>query len=93
MAPSDNASEGSTSRGLLATVDKAFASDPLDDAAEAVAIVFALLSDRISAGEVAKVCQSLPIQLRLFGRHARRRQPDHRRVQSGCQDRTPAGQP
>ncbi len=51
---------------FLATVDKAFASDPLDDTAEAVAIVLALLSKRISAGEAVKVRQALPAQLRLL---------------------------
>jgi uncharacterized protein (DUF2267 family) len=50
---------------FLAAIDQTFSSDPLDDTAEAVATVLNLLSDRISAGEVAKVRQSLPAQLRL----------------------------
>jgi uncharacterized protein (DUF2267 family) len=51
---------------FLATIDKAFRDDPLDDTAEAAAAVFSLLSDRISAGEIADVRQLLPAQLRLL---------------------------
>lgn len=51
---------------FLATIDNAFRADPLDDTAEAVTAVFALLSDRISAGEIADVRQSLPSQLRAL---------------------------
>jgi uncharacterized protein (DUF2267 family) len=49
---------------FLATIDKAFRDDPLDDTSEAAAAVFGLLSDRISAGEIADVRQLLPSQLR-----------------------------
>jgi len=51
---------------FLATIDKAFVGDPLDDTAEAAAAVFSLLSDRITAGEIADVRQSLPAQLRAL---------------------------
>jgi uncharacterized protein (DUF2267 family) len=40
--------------------------DPLDDTAEAAAVVFSLLSDRITAGEIADVRQSLPAQIRAL---------------------------
>jgi uncharacterized protein (DUF2267 family) len=56
---------------FLATIDKAFRDDPLDDTAEAAAAVFSLLSDRISAGEIADVRQELPAQLRLLWPAAR----------------------
>ncbi len=51
---------------FLATIDKAFAGDPLDDTAEAVAAVFSLLTDRISAGEIEDVRRSLPAALRAL---------------------------
>jgi uncharacterized protein (DUF2267 family) len=51
---------------FLATIDRSFATDPLDDTAEAAATVFSLLTDRISAGEIADVRQSLPAQLRAL---------------------------
>jgi uncharacterized protein (DUF2267 family) len=40
--------------------------DPLDDTAEAAAAVSSLLSDRVSASEIADVRQLLPSQLRLL---------------------------
>jgi uncharacterized protein (DUF2267 family) len=51
---------------FLASIDKAFINDPLDDTGEAAATVFSLLSDRVSAGEIADVRHSLPTQLRLL---------------------------
>lgn len=52
--------------GFLAMVDKSFAADPLDDTSEAAAAVFALLSNKISAGEIADVRQCLPAELRAL---------------------------
>jgi uncharacterized protein (DUF2267 family) len=54
-------------RGLdsfLARIDADFKPDPIDDTAKAVAAVLAVLSDKISAGEIADVRQSLPAALR-----------------------------
>jgi uncharacterized protein (DUF2267 family) len=52
--------------GFLARVDADFKPDPIDDTAAAVSAVFGLLSDRIAAGEIADVRQSLPAALRAL---------------------------
>jgi uncharacterized protein (DUF2267 family) len=49
---------------FVATVEKAFKKDPLGDPAGEIAAVFALLSDKVSAGEIADVRQSLPGEIR-----------------------------
>ena len=49
---------------FLATIDASFKTDPLDDTAGAVAAVLGLLSDKVSAGEIADVRQSLPSAIR-----------------------------
>jgi uncharacterized protein (DUF2267 family) len=51
---------------FLAMIDAAFRADPLDDTSEAATAVFALLSEKISAGEIADVRQSLPSALRAL---------------------------
>jgi uncharacterized protein (DUF2267 family) len=51
---------------FLATIDKSFRPDPMDDTAGAVTAVFALLSTKVSAGEIADVRQSLPAELRAL---------------------------
>lgn len=51
---------------FLAEIDRAFVSDPIDDTAGAVAAVFGLLSDKVSAGEIADVRQSLPGAVRAL---------------------------
>jgi uncharacterized protein (DUF2267 family) len=49
---------------FLARVDHAFQTDPLVFAPDAVATVFAMLSDRISQGEIEDVRHALPADLR-----------------------------
>ena len=49
---------------FLARIDLAFKTDPLVYTPDAVATVFAMLSDRISGGEIEDVRRSLPAQLR-----------------------------
>ena len=50
--------------GFLGTVDLAFKPDPIDDTGAAVAAVMALLSEKVSAGEIADVRQSLSAAIR-----------------------------
>jgi len=50
--------------GFLGKIDAAFKPDPIDDTATAVAAVMALLSEKVSAGEIADVRQSLPAAIR-----------------------------
>ena len=49
---------------FLARVERAFATDPIDDPEEAVCSVFRMLNNHISAGEVRDVRMRLPKQLR-----------------------------
>lgn len=49
---------------FMKRIDAAFATDPIDDAEEAVCSVFRLLNNRISAGEVKDVRMRLPKHLR-----------------------------
>lgn len=51
---------------FLARINRAFVADPMDDTAEAVAAVFALLSDKVSAGEIADVRHALPAHVRAL---------------------------
>jgi uncharacterized protein (DUF2267 family) len=51
---------------FLARIDDAFKQDPLDFPSQDVAAVFALLSDKVSAGEIADVRQSLPAEVRML---------------------------
>ena len=51
---------------FLARIDHAFPGDPIDDTAAAVAAVLGLMSEKISAGEIADVRQSLPSALRAL---------------------------
>ncbi len=55
------------SRGeFIGRIQEAFKTDPMDDAEEAVGAVFALLSDRITEGEMADVRHALPKQIRAL---------------------------
>jgi uncharacterized protein (DUF2267 family) len=49
---------------FIARIDRAFRTDPLDDTARAIGAVFALLSEKITAGEISDVRHALPSQLR-----------------------------
>ncbi len=51
---------------FLARIDEAFKTDPIDDTAKAVTAVFRLLSEKVSAGEIADVRQALPADLRAL---------------------------
>ena len=51
---------------FLARVNREFGNDPIDDTAVAVSAVFRLLSDKVSAGEIADVRQTLPAELRAL---------------------------
>jgi len=51
---------------FIARIDSAFKTDPLLSTANEVAVVFGLLSDKISAGEIEKVRHALPADLRAL---------------------------
>jgi uncharacterized protein (DUF2267 family) len=51
---------------FLAEIDHSFKTDPMDNTSEAVSTVFALLSERVSAGEIEDVRKSLPAALRAL---------------------------
>ena len=51
---------------FLARIDDAFVTDPMSDTLEAVTATFRLLSDKISGGEIDKVRQALPSDLRAL---------------------------
>jgi uncharacterized protein (DUF2267 family) len=51
---------------FMARVDNAFKNDPLLSAADEVETVFALLSEKITAGEIEKVRHALPADLRAL---------------------------
>jgi uncharacterized protein (DUF2267 family) len=51
---------------FLARVDRDFFNDPLQDVAFAVGAVFQLLSEKVTAGEIADVRQALPADLRAL---------------------------
>ena len=51
---------------FLARIDGAFKADPIGDTAKAAGAVLAVLSDKVSAGEIADVRQSLPAALRAL---------------------------
>jgi len=51
---------------FIVRVDRAFTQDPMADTSEAVTQVFEMLSERVSAGEIADVRQSLPAALRAL---------------------------
>jgi len=48
---------------FFAAIDEFFASDPIEDTADAVSGVFALLDSRISEGEIEKVMACLPAEI------------------------------
>lgn len=52
--------------GFLAEIDRSFRPDPLDDTAAAASAVMALLSARVSAGEVSDVRKGLPAEIRAL---------------------------
>jgi len=52
--------------GFLASVDRAFRKDPIDDTGKAVATVFRLLSEKVTGGEIDDVRQSLPRDIRAL---------------------------
>ncbi len=51
---------------FLAEIDNSFKTDPIDDTAEAASVVFGLLSEHITAGEVEDVRNALPAALRAL---------------------------
>jgi uncharacterized protein (DUF2267 family) len=51
---------------FVARVDNAFKADPLLSTANEIAAVFALLSEKITAGEIDKVRHALPADLRAL---------------------------
>jgi uncharacterized protein (DUF2267 family) len=58
-----------TERGLQSFLDRieaSFKPDPIDDAAKAASAVFALLSDKVSAGEIDDVRNALPKAIRAL---------------------------
>jgi len=62
---------------FLAVIDNAFKADPIDNPAEAATAVFAVLSGKVTTGEIDDVRNSLPAALRALwpvkgGRAAKR---------------------
>lgn len=55
-------------RRFLGCVEQAFVRDPLVDSAKAIAAVFALLSAKITAGEIEDVRNALPEDIRMLWR-------------------------
>jgi len=53
-------------QAFLDAVDGHFRPDPIDDTEAATSVVFGLLSDKISAGEIADVRQALPRGIRVL---------------------------
>lgn len=49
---------------FIARIDNAFRADPIAATADAVSAVFALLSDKITAGEIKQVHHALPADIR-----------------------------
>ena len=49
---------------LLDRIDEAFRKDPIVDTGGAVAVTFALLAEKISAGEIDEVIKALPADIR-----------------------------
>lgn len=55
-----------TKADFLARIDQSFKSDPIDHTAQAVVAVLELLSEKITAGEVADVRHALPEEIRTL---------------------------
>lgn len=51
---------------FLAEIDNSFKTDPMDNTSEAASVIFGLLAERVSAGEIDDVRQSLPAALRAL---------------------------
>lgn len=51
---------------FIARIDNAFKADPIVSTPDAVAAVFALLSDKITAGEIEQVRHALPADIRAL---------------------------
>lgn len=51
---------------FIARIDNAFKADPIISAPDAVTAVFALLSDKITAGEIEQVRHALPADIRAL---------------------------
>jgi len=51
---------------FIARIDNAFKADPIVSTPHAVAAVFALLSDKITAGEIEQVRHALPADIRAL---------------------------
>jgi uncharacterized protein (DUF2267 family) len=51
---------------FLERIDGDFRPDPIDDTPKAISAVFAVLSEKVSAGEIADVRNALPRELRAL---------------------------
>ncbi len=51
---------------FLARIEEAFVTDPMGDTLEAVSATFRLVSEKLTAGEIDKVRQALPSDLRAL---------------------------
>ena len=51
---------------FMARIDDAFNADPISDTPDAVSAVFALLSEKLTAGEVRQVHHALPADIRAL---------------------------
>jgi uncharacterized protein (DUF2267 family) len=62
--PAATPSKDRSREGFVAEVQTAFRPDPMGDAEEAIGAVFALLEERVSAGEMQDVRGCLPAHIR-----------------------------
>jgi uncharacterized protein (DUF2267 family) len=62
--PTRLAVEDRSKEGFIGEVQQAFRTDPMGDAEHAVRAVFALLSEKISGGEIEDVKRALPKHIR-----------------------------
>jgi uncharacterized protein (DUF2267 family) len=55
-----------TKVAFVRRIEREFHADPLDDPEQAIGAVFDILTDKVTAGEIADVRQSLPADLRAL---------------------------
>lgn len=51
---------------FIGRIEREFHNDPLDDAEQAIGAVFDIIADKVTAGEIADVRQSLPGEIRAL---------------------------
>ncbi|MGB3387532.1 MAG: DUF2267 domain-containing protein [Pseudaminobacter sp.] len=67
--PARNPAKPRSKADFIDRVEESFGKDPLSDPDKAIAVVFNLLSTKVSAGEIEDVRQSLPADIRALWRN------------------------